>query len=630
MIERPGERPTSLPLFHFRPNEFETYYHTALQAAKFRHESSRAVSSLGSAVGRLYDCVDTTNNVRAEFKREYGNIASSVNVGIAYLKINQELSSFVPAQDIMSFFRSCVPAFLNVQDFVSGVIDTGKTDELRQRMLVGKKGSPKELINVILQNTPAVPDWFKGNYAEWALFFCNHSFFAHYLENDGMLNDGFIRADGIPDWFVDAKGEELPDPKVVEEEMNQDISVASQFEDHLSTLSLSRERVAEIIRDKTLKTLGHVNGQVRNLSERADSYPGLLLVLEGISNYFMDAISATRMVEQGFSERDMNRFGIESWVELFAQRIANHNILALERENVALFLEKRFSWADLLEGDNTTIIRPVIEEVLAEQDQPSARLEALRSDKRAFSVLNYELRPLLKLLSKDELAYLTELFGSDNSYKTSDIILEIAELVVANKNAISTGDKHLHRTLDDLRRFSANWFRNNWQWAVDEIKEMLKVLPQNEVPAETTHVEPLVSTEILFQQSQEINEEADKLEAGALDGWRLLYTERMISEEDALEDIGGETIAERMTKMEEFLRRNKISCSIGTNSVIDTFEWLVRVPNEVEWVRMGQEVNGEEWKKLKRGRVRFFYQMDKQTKQIVFFLHQKKAWSYNF
>lgn len=53
------------------------------------------------------------------------------------------------------------------------------------------------------------------------------------------------------------------------------------------------------------------------------------------------------------------------------------------------------------------------------------------------------------------------------------------------------------------------------------------------------------------------------------------------------------------------------------------------MPTEMEQVVPTIIVKGEEWKKIKRGSVRILYQMDPESRVVVFFVHQKKDWSYN-
>ena len=633
-------RPTSLNLFRFRHNEFTKYHHLALQGAKFQHDSAVAISALGSAFERILDKIHHSTTVVDDLKDEYHNLVSSVNTGIAFLRIYQELSfRSVPPKDIMSFFISCLSANIAAQTFVINETKAGRADRLRKETLTKNLGAFDSTADLITRLTPPIPHWFKGKNPEWSVFFMTYALTPGYPESEEIMVNGLIRAETLPDWVPDGQSDQLPDLGIVEEELAQDKLGAEQIRNQMNQRTRSNLGLAEILREKSLKTLYHINDQVSSIVQQAESLPGTLLVLDAIDTFWQDMAEAIRGKDK-ISDEAKKKYTADYRAELVASTTTKNNSTALSRENVALFLEKRFKWADLL-GDptkplssqNLTLIRTVIEEALVQQEQPSPRMAELREqNKRLFSFLNYELKPLLGLLSEEELTFLTELFGSEQSSSVEDVILEMAELIESNrfKTYLEKPSKYLAKTLEELRKFTGNWFRNNWQWATQEVKNNLKVEAKTDDQLNELEIESLISTTEIVEQSDQLNATADEAEKGALAGWRLLYTERMVSDENALEEIRGETIPQRIAGLDGFLRNNNISCSIGADSVVETFNWLVEVPEEIEWTRMSKVVNGEEWKKLKRGRVRFFYQMDKSSRQIVFFLHQKKAWGYNF
>jgi mRNA-degrading endonuclease RelE of RelBE toxin-antitoxin system len=118
---------------------------------------------------------------------------------------------------------------------------------------------------------------------------------------------------------------------------------------------------------------------------------------------------------------------------------------------------------------------------------------------------------------------------------------------------------------------------------------------------------------------------------GNLAGWQFFYTTNRTSEQSHLIEIEGQTTEELERNLHRFITDRKISCSIPAGSIVNAFEWLVtEVPKETEQTRMGMQINGEYFKKLKRQRVRIIYQMSPSEKKIIFFIHKKQDWGYGF
>ncbi|CAN5185387.1 hypothetical protein BH09PAT1_BH09PAT1_1210 [soil metagenome] len=200
--------------------------------------------------------------------------------------------------------------------------------------------------------------------------------------------------------------------------------------------------------------------------------------------------------------------------------------------------------------------------------------------------------------------------------------------------------KPLAITLDHTKKFRKKWLRDNWEWVYSQTKEGIQ--HQRERLATRQHVtifqksnnEQIVHAEALpakaEQFTEETNQEIAALAAGNLSGWKIYYAHDRRTDADHLELLPGESMEEREEALSNFIGTNNISCNIKPGSIVNALDWLVEVPDGVEQLRHKKTVGKEEFKKIKRGDVRLLYKVDRDEQKIVFFIHQKKAYSYHF
>lgn len=216
-------------------------------------------------------------------------------------------------------------------------------------------------------------------------------------------------------------------------------------------------------------------------------------------------------------------------------------------------------------------------------------------------------------------------------------IWEISELLADKIKKSSSPDESAKRILSEVSRFSGTFLRKNWQWAYDRLKIELEEIDKGKSIAEDLELTTIIpdnSDRTQDGTQQGMFESVDKsiaiLREGNLSGWKLYYSDNKSIDPKHLVSIEGDALVEREKALEDFITKNQISSSIKPSSVINAFDWLVTIPKNIEEVRIAKDINGERFKKIKRGAVRIFYVMDEAKKQIIFFLHQKQAMSYGF
>ena len=181
-----------------------------------------------------------------------------------------------------------------------------------------------------------------------------------------------------------------------------------------------------------------------------------------------------------------------------------------------------------------------------------------------------------------------------------------------------------------IKEFSTKWLRNNSSWAYKELQRSLgEPLFSQELEVEQKGVPDVLPDSAPIEIS-EMDEVSETINQGNLAGWQVLYTDNPRSIDDKyLHQINGESIDEREADLQHFVRSQSISCSIDPAKIIRMFDALLSTRDSVEeWTRMRIKVGDVEFKKLRPDRVRIFYVLNPDNKKIIFYIYQKKGWSY--
>lgn len=635
--------PTSLHLFRFREDELPDVQRIVQGASKLKGNFSTVRRYYGRLDVELGARFERLNATIFDIRSQNKDLASSRSASEAYLRMYGELPQRgASPQEIMDFYSMC----LEINTRFGTQIEQGeiKTFGTNIKSPVNRKLANQKYTTLVSEIAPDPPSWFGNNLQAWKLFVGDRANFARYLNADlVMLYGGNIPPqklagilgstswDALPDWLTE-RGEELPDRLIIEQELEEDTQEAG-----------SLNQAAERTRNHFMFTKEHAEQKVQGVQKWAME-KFLELFPNEETNFYQFLIYMDMLYD--FPEADIKDVSNISMQEarghvIEADRAREFRIRAFleegadkSKELIALWLEDRLKAAGVIGNASEVIdqhIFDVFNLLFSEAEnlsgQPSDTWLNIRAaNPKLFSILHYDLRPLVVLFSNNELTYLRELtMDSKRRGSVESLIWEMADCISANFDGIgefAVSDKPLMKALKQFMKFSGTWIRKYWMWAYEELLRSIS--------GQTS--EPLV----IYQEEQpsaELEEAETAIEEVGRDnlaGWNIFYTERMTTDRNSIAEIPGTTLEERERTLEQFLHTRSISCSIGADSVVRALEWLTSVPQEIEQIRMMKEVAGVDWKKLKRGAVRIFYRLDQAQKEMVFFVHQKKAWKYRF
>lgn len=586
--------------------------------------------------------VDYRVKVFDDFERHRTNIENlrdeEINLGWEYTshrtapvvlaRFLDDFSSRGYSQDqIISLFKLCFTINSKHHESVGSPRDPERIMRvLIQRGRTGKQ-TRNELVRKMAGNPPA---WFKRSPEEWIHLIDFYSRFYPLLNPDvsggiykvGQL--GYTSLQNTPDW-MDELDNRIPSREELTKQLEDDTEEQELVLDHLEATKRERSQLVEYFSKRQIKS------GVRSEEFRRDFFPKVS-TLADLSLYlwateYNDEFEVDLSKWEDLTSEQMNKTTLdpqasrEKSIRIFAQDLPPSTDL------MALWLERKFKEAGLAAS---TVIDPELARRLGLfTDDTNADLRALRdTDKKFFNTFNYDLKPLLRILPEDEQDYYRELVQASEGETLESIIWEIAYLL-SNRLSMAEGPA-AEKANAEISRFSANWLRNNWQWAYSELEDVLKNgLVVVEIPRPESLVEQPVEIEVDNQDLEDDREEVALLtrevEEGNLSDWRVYYTANMRVQNGAeLIELGGRTLEEKEAVLEEILLREGAQVSIKDSSIINALDWIVVAPPEIFYRRPVIEVNGEDFIKAKRGGVRILFQIDRDRKELAFFLYHKK------
>lgn len=645
--------PTSLHLFGFRGVEFEQARERFVAASAFRREYEIAQAAYDSLSEETRNHDKNLHEGRNELAQQVKDLQGSITCSLAYLTMLDELSErgLTPAE-IFDFYKLCLIINTRATAKISRKINSDDLQLVLRRALVSAERGPGVLGSVLKEKLGNPPDWFGDDRKKWERFVSEHAFFTPYL-NQHLANKyattGFLPFKEIknkygltsegtyPDWLVESNGQP-PSREEVEAELNEDLEAEAKLYEEINHSVRRSDYLRQMASQKFSRAAARIEQRKRETFPTIRTFTDAILFLEatrGLTEYSSDP---SKMREMGFS--DLKGFAVppdklfEKTIRAFVQ---SENTL-MSKELVALWLERSLRERGIIEDSQDKIEESFVAffDLAFKETRGGEKdlgLVGLRErDKKAFSSLQYSIKPLLEVLSEGERFYLQELITESLETAVEPIIWEIAELVAGHfKSETSVGSaRQLRGVVEGMRRFVSGWLRGNWRWAFRKLQESFS--PEQKLePAIVPSVTEIVSGgQTVTDEVQEIEKAIQEVKLGNLAGWQLLYTHSMNTQEEFLVEIGGVSLREREESFEVFITKSGISCSIKPASVVRALEWVITVPQEVEQVRVRKEIGGEVFRKLKRGAVRIFYQVFPEERKIIFFVHQKKAWNYGF
>lgn len=541
-----------------------------------------------------------------------------------YLRLNGELSAMgVPEDEILKTFLKCFYVACDYYDRYSSQ-SNGSNEIAFRKAEAAKKAGLSEHMKVFGSIAGDPPEWFGKSRERWHEFIGDYSTFAELNPNLGTSisnqDFGFVARQWIPNWLENAE-EKLPNEEEIRDELASDTAEIKSLKEHTEFLINQGDMLEQYLLTKYVRAVKNLESRRRTLFENSSSLPNFLVYLHVTEN-------------MNENQEDLNTFDRLTKDEIQSQMVSSErsreksiNIFSNERpvdlDVVALWLERKFKEAGI--PASTVLDVETVRRLGLVTDDANSDLRSLReTDKKFFNTFNYELKPLIQLLPKDGQQYYKELVQISAGETLETVIWEMAYLI---SNRLSSTDAPADpKATSEIRKFSVNWLRNNWQWAYGELEKVLKSDQGVEVPEPESLQE---AEDIQVNNEESIDQLTQEIETGNLASWDVAYTTNMRAQEGArLIEVGGETLEDKEAALTELLLHEGAQVSIKDSSIVNALDWISTIPPEVLYMMPSLEVNGEVFKKIKRGAVRILFQRDEEAKKITFFLHQKKAMEY--
>lgn len=653
--ERPGPLPTTLTLFG-RTQPERTYIHErwgAYQHLRGQERTSRSAIQrfLEESKKREQRLRQTSSNLLGEKL----DLASSEACGAAYLKMLDELPAYGASEGwIEAFFLDCLVISLHSTGRIAKDINEDKPQNPRNA--AADVAEDMELINRYL-SFDSHP-WFAGSESEWTQFAWDRCNFSRYLFpkiKDRRMSEriretinekgytGAVFISGLPDWVLAEIDDHKPAPtrSVIEEEMHADHQQNLLVEKQLKDVDTQIKYIHNRDIAKVKKVALGVARRAQEVFPAITTFPDLVLYL-GIADLIPQYHVPLSQVETlpGI-EILTTMLPLEQVPAQAIEQFIASETTAFSKENAALWIENILRQGGVIESAQDPLSNVFVAHMdtiiamLGDQKRPADE------DKRSIpKALMFDIRTLLKLASPDDLAYLQELMHELQGIPLEPVIWEIAEIVSRNTQQKDNApiDRDTEVRLNHIKTFAKAWIAQHHQWALGNLKETATRInvtqPQatNEVSVEgpETGTIEIKEEQELAASVQALEETAKEYETGNLAGWRILYSEKGRTDTKSLVEIPGVTLDERTEALREFLGKNSIPCTEEANVIIDTFDTLVTEEGVTKHIRPRYELKGNKFKRYRKGEIRLLYTIDEDTRQLIFYIEQKKDWKYSF
>ncbi len=577
-----------------------------------------------------------------EMSEELDLQRSSVTVGRMFLILRNEAQTLgISDRDFIDMFKLCTK--INTKVSTKLFHDIHRERGIERIKIENVRQEQPKIVNKVLDEYGAVQQpWFKGSKAQWREFLIKHSiFFFHFqgkdsnsLTPEGLRINGDTYKYGVPDWFDELDAGALPTREAVEKEILEDTESAKSLYAGLKSLFKSREYT---IREEMKKTFGYANMVERTKNKLELSIDNFPLLLISLANCHTGGFLLKANAQEEFvaGRRPFEYIKPAKLLERTIDAFLAEESRVLCKEIVAMWIEdtliKSKSVSDDLKVVSPDFQKTTVDLVDSISGDSQASLEfkqTLGTNKRLYYSLIKDIAPLLIHLTPNEIDYLKEIISEFGERNVGQIILEAAEVI--SYHAADFGQNPTKESESVIRRMREYTKKILIRDHVDLFNAFACSLFDDDPNTPDSDNDNLFEEKALKIETEAIAEESANISKGNLAGWQLIYSNNRTLLENHLDIVGGESLEEREQALEEYVKRNGISCSIKIASVIRTFDWLVTIPEETEWLAMRKEANGVMFKKKKRGRVRILYRMEPDIKKIVFFLHQKKDWDYGF
>lgn len=647
--------PTTLNLLHFRTPILDG---TRIGELRQKLQHSALLENYHEKVGKfLRDLLDQKNKglqridqAKQELTEDITDLESSIICSSVFLNMRKVFPD-MSSSDFMIAYKASVMLNLQITSFAA---EKSKDERLGGvRIILPIKENLDTVRKLVANSLNKVPPSFSQNKDKWKNFLLHDNNFIQNLKYS-VYNPFLIRDDtlvstvkgktdiplmsttpnGLPDWL----SEDLQEPSetAVKEELEEDRRECNKNRERIKRMNTQKQYIESLNSNKFKKTINWLSYMEDSIFSGKKSFTDFIIFLHArhkkvnTLEYVLKQIEPHRGIEP--------KQEIENIIKEYSE---GTNLLKTP-ESFAIFIENQLIVVGAINSSNDLINDTFISFFTKLLNNTQDQEIENTGSKKAAKAVKYNIKPLVKILNEEEIDYIKELLKSSKGQSVESFIWELSDLLTLKfkANPRTNEDHTVRNVINEIKRFSATFLRKNWGWAYGNLKDELSRTDETkqkslEPKNETVPIAPLVEMdkEEKGRDSDEIERIENtilELKKGNLADWKLLYSTNTSVNPNHIVEIEGDTLEKREESLENFIVKMGISSSVKPSSVIHTLNWLVTVPQEVEQIRMRKTVNGEVFKKIKRGRVRIFYIMDNVKKQIIFFLYQKKAWNYEF
>lgn len=559
----------------------------------FVRNHRNAVSALYAFSEASIESMERTNDaIQVSLGRSI-DLASSINVGRAYIILREKFQDSVGDTDFVDLFKTMV-AYNN--DRVFGRHDS--SEEFNRRMLMeANSGLQGEWAQKHVKNIPA---WFTGNRADWTKFLSENGTFDTLIYGDKgrTYPPGVQRANTIegnyPNWFFEL-GEHLPASEIVERELSEDEKEFDLSKDLVHAFARKFDTIDDRYKTKHAKHMDYFEKTRRSLGENSTSLVRTAL--------FLRISDETARDDKAYN--DLTASVVQEYLDKFGY----------SDEAVSLWLEEKLK--DAKRAVDMVSLKEVIDWFSRERSDAEL-YELKKNDKGRYKLVKFELGSVLGHLDTSEVGYLQELASS--AQNPNEVLFEIARLF---SKYFSMDEANKKTPLaKDILKTHRKWLETHQDLLLTlDSGQVKKDIPQ--APQAPTKDE---------QEIKEIEEETqkvgDQVNSESFSG-RKIYVAHDYNDARRNE-IVGDNLDEKTRCLDMLFQANNEAFSIKSTSIVRAIDWFLQMPESIRRVWIKETINGIEYYKIKRGPVRIFCRIDPETDEVIFFPYQKKAMSYDF
>lgn len=620
--------PTELSIFNLSNTDRDKAKKYSAEGSKFAHELKIASESMDiqqDLVDSRLERMDIVTNEKLETEVQY---QSYITTSAAYLEVGELLANYNLTKK--EFDELFIRLFKTNSDFSGAYSSPRVSISENERRYQADNNSFKIAVKA-RKEAGDPPSWYKKGKEDWWTFYSDIANFEQILlDRTKRTGDedpyhgkkiGFTSIEDAPDWFDRLGTLSSPDREEIKKDLDDDLEERDSVSKYVEGLFTKSELLETQMDERWRKGCVRFEKRRRALFPKGSSFAEYVTYLHATENtteYASDiferldylTLRRTSLNPEASREKAIGKFAEE---------------FPMTEDVIALYFEKKFKEAGLT--PKAVLGKELIESMKQFRTEDQDELKKLKeSDKKLFNILNFEINPLLRLLNPEEMDYFSEFLDGLEGSKFEEAIWEMAYLV--SRNQYSTEDERAKKNMQDIRRFTKTWLKLNWEWAYGELGKKLngeaKTMQQQQVFTE----EPIDET--LESEGADVRQTLDEIDRGNLSDWKVVMTTNRRTDSVGLEEVSGETLHDREISLDRLLLDEGQQVSIKNSSVINALDWAANLPDEVFYMMPKMTVNGEEFTKVKRGSVRILLRRDRKNKEMLFFLHQKKAMSYKF